>query len=95
MSAQDKKAVAGECDLCGGTGEVQITPYGQPDSHSDVFGCPACIQADRDEAERQRDQLLAALKSAKHMLERDYIDDAKMAVIEKCDAAIEAVEGGA
>lgn len=33
-------------------------------------------------------ELLEALKSAKHMLERDFIDGAKMAVIEKCDAAI-------
>ena len=56
------------------------------------------LQAGDDEIaalRQQRDKLLAALKSAKHMLERDYIDDAKMAVIEKCDAAIEAVEGGA
>ena len=36
----------------------------------------------------QRDDLLAALKSAHWMLTRDYIDDAKMAVVEKCDAAI-------
>jgi hypothetical protein len=35
--------------------------------------------------------LLAALKSAKHMLERDPIDAAKMAVITKCgDALMEA-----
>ncbi len=41
----------------------------------------------------QRDSLLAALRSAKHMLTRDYIDDAKMAVIEKCDTAITEVTG--
>lgn len=47
----------------------------------------------RADVERERDQLLSALKSAKHMLERDYIDDAKMRVVEQCDAAIEAVKG--
>lgn len=39
--------------------------------------------------------LLAALRSAHHMLTRDYIDDAKMAVIEKCDAAIASATGEA
>lgn len=36
--------------------------------------------------------LVAALKSAHHMLTRDYIDDAKMKVIEKCEAAIAKAE---
>lgn len=52
-----------DCHLCGGTGEVSITPYGQPDEAMDVFGCPACIQADRDEAERQNTLLRAALEA--------------------------------
>lgn len=39
--------------------------------------------------------LLAALRSAHHMLTRDYIDDAKMAVIEMCDAAIQKATGAA
>lgn len=41
----------------------------------------------------QRDELLAALKTAKWMLERDYIDDQKMAVINKCDDAIAKATG--
>lgn len=43
----------------------------------------------------QRDELLEALKTAKWMLERDYIDDQKMAVINKCDEAIEKATAGA
>ena len=50
------------CELCGGSGEVIITPYGAPDSQAAIYGCPMCIQADRDKAEQQRDELLAALK---------------------------------
>lgn len=38
-------------------------------------------------------ELFDALRSAHHMLTRDYIDDAKMAVIEKCDAAIAKATG--
>ena len=34
----------------------------------------------------------AALKTAQWMLERDYIDDQKMAVIDKCRNAMAAVE---
>lgn len=53
------------CDLCGGSGEVEITPFGRPDDERDSFGCPACVAAERDEeiAEltEQRDKLLAAL----------------------------------
>ncbi len=41
----------------------------------------------------QRDELLAALKTAKWMLERDYIDDQKMAVINKCNDVIAKAEG--
>lgn len=37
--------------------------------------------------------LFDALRSAHHMLCRDFIDDAKMAVIEKCDAAIAKATG--
>lgn len=53
------------------------------------------VEQERDQFQQQRDQLLAALKSAKHMLERDHIDPAKMAVIEQCDAAIAAVKAEA
>ena len=70
------------CSLCGGTGEVQITPYGQADSHADVFGCPACIQADRDEAERERDQLQARvneLESQQFSWRVAYLDERKKA----------------
>lgn len=38
-------------------------------------------------------RLLAALKDAKHMLERDPIDDAKYKVIEKCQNLIDELEG--
>lgn len=54
------------CDLCGGSGEVEITPFGRPDDERDSFGCPACIAAERDEEiaelRQQRDKLLAALE---------------------------------
>ncbi len=50
-----------ECPLCQGSGEVDITPIGEPDSERSSYGCPMCIAADRDEAEQQRDKLLAAL----------------------------------
>lgn len=52
-----------DCHLCGGTGEVQITPHAQPEGRADYFGCPACIQADRDEAERQNALLRVALEA--------------------------------
>jgi len=38
--------MSNECELCGGSGEVEITPAGK--EKPDVFGCPACIQRDRD-----------------------------------------------
>ena len=38
-------------------------------------------------------ELLETLKLAKWMLERDYVDPQKMAVIEKCDDAIAKAEG--
>ena len=41
------------------------------------------------------EELLEALKTAKWMLERDYIDDQKMRVIEKCDALIDKAEAQA
>lgn len=50
------------CELCGGSGEVITTPYGMSDKHAANYGCPICIQADRDKAEQQRDELLEALK---------------------------------
>jgi multidrug resistance efflux pump len=46
-------------------------------------------QLDRAEkAEAEVERLRAALETAKWMLERDYIDDFKMAVIRKCEAAL-------
>ena len=38
-------------------------------------------------------ELLEALRSAHHMLTRDYIDPAKMAVVYKCSEAIELATG--
>lgn len=38
-------------------------------------------------------ELLLALDAAKWMLERDYIDDQKMAVIRKCEEAIAKATG--
>jgi hypothetical protein len=38
-------------------------------------------------------EMLAALKMAKWMLERDYIDPQKMKVIEMCDVAITKAQG--
>lgn len=48
---------------------------------------------DAETAIEQRDALLVALRAAHHMLTRDYIDDAKMAIVEQCDAAIAKAEG--
>lgn len=63
MSKHDQE----NCHLRGGNGEVLITPYGDPDGKSDYFGCPMCIQADRDEAEAERDELLAALRRISYL----------------------------
>ena len=41
-----------------------------------------------DELEAEVERLREALKTATWMLERDYIDDQKMAVIRKCEAAL-------
>lgn len=38
-------------------------------------------------------ELLAAVRSAHHMLTRDYIDPAKLVVIEKCSAAFAKATG--
>ncbi len=38
-------------------------------------------------------EMLAALQEAHHMLRRDLIDDAKLAIIEQCAAAIEKATG--
>lgn len=43
-----------DCPLCAGSGEVNITPVGAPDSEQGTYGCPLCIAAERDEAEDQR-----------------------------------------
>lgn len=58
-----------DCPLCGGTGEVDITPYGEPDSETESYGCPICIQAQRDAAEQRCEELLHACKEAKKWLE--------------------------
>lgn len=41
------------CPLCGGSGEVSIVPYGEPDNQSDWYGCPICLQREYD-GERER-----------------------------------------
>ncbi len=46
-------------------------------------------------AVNNHEALFSALKSAKWMLERDFIDPQKLEIIRKCDAAIEAVTGDA
>lgn len=94
MMNQSKQPYDGsDCPLCGGIGEVSITPDGAPDAEADTYGCPVCIAGGRDEeiaqlrqeleqtserfqrahllasqwqqraeqAERQRDELLALL----------------------------------
>lgn len=35
-----------DCDVCGGSGEVEITAA---DGKADYFGCPACIAREKDE----------------------------------------------
>lgn len=52
------------CPLCGGAGEVMITPYGMPDKHAAHYGCPFCIQEDRDKAERELAQLKKSIAAA-------------------------------
>lgn len=37
-----------DCPLCGGCGEVTITPHDGSDGDADSYGCPRCIQAERD-----------------------------------------------
>lgn len=57
MEESKQKLGGDDCHLCGGCGEVAFVPAGDPECRQDVFGCPGCIQAERDEAIRQRDQL--------------------------------------
>lgn len=82
------------CDLCGGSGEVEITPFGRPDDERDSFGCPACIAAERDkeiaELRQQRDKLLAALTE---IAELDILKYHHAYAIAK--GAIAEVKGGA
>ena len=53
------------------------------------------LLAENETLKVDRDELLKALKVAKWMLERDYIDDPKMQVIKRCDATIAKMEGRA
>lgn len=69
MNADSKKVGGDDCYLCGGSGEVVFTPAGDPESQQDCFGCPGCMQADRDEAIGQRNHLLAELEKALDSLE--------------------------
>jgi predicted urease superfamily metal-dependent hydrolase len=46
------------------------------------------VEQNTAELKAEVERLRAALKTAKWMLERDYIDDQKMAVIRKCEAAL-------
>lgn len=43
--------MAEECKLCGGSGEVTITPDGAPDVDADIYDCPACMERERAELE--------------------------------------------
>lgn len=58
-----------DCELCGGSGQVNITPIGEPDAKPDYFGCPMCMEAEhedkvaglQDEIERLRKELASKL----------------------------------
>jgi hypothetical protein len=67
-----------------------IKPFPNREHH--VKWCASVAHPDMQLIEAAPD-LLEALKTAKWMLERDYIDNAKLAVIEKCDAAIAKTTG--
>lgn len=69
MSENELKVGGDDCHLCGGCGEVAFAPAGDPEYKQDVFGCPGCMQAERDEAIRQRDQLLSALEDSLRLIE--------------------------
>lgn len=62
-----------------------------PDGHCCLSGC-AEDRAIVDHSLLALDAVVAALKTAQWMLARDYIDDQKMAVIDKCRAALESAE---
>lgn len=68
MNADSKKVGGDDCYLCGGIGEVAFVPVGAPDCEQDVFGCPGCIQAERDEAISQRDELQSQLSNERASL---------------------------
>jgi hypothetical protein len=57
MEESKQKLGGDDCHLCGGSGEVAFVPFGAPDCEQDVFGCPGCIQAERDQLQAERDQL--------------------------------------
>lgn len=48
---QDPEGINTECRLCHGSGEVTITPAGAGDKEADAYGCPLCIERERDETE--------------------------------------------
>lgn len=50
-----------DCALCGGSGEVTITPVGGYDGKANQFGCPVCIQ-------RELETEIAKLKEALDVL---------------------------
>lgn len=58
-----------DCPLCGGCGEVTIVPHGGADGDADSYGCPMCIQAERDaEIEELRAQNAALVAALERML---------------------------
>lgn len=57
-----------ECKLCGGTGEVTVTPCGAPDEDADSFGCPCCITKERDEGEAKLNARIAELERVQNKL---------------------------
>lgn len=64
-----------ECKLCGGLGEVTITPYGAPDWDADIYGCHCCIERERNEDE-------VKLKARIAELERQLAESRDFAVSE-------------
>lgn len=83
-----------DCPLCGGVGELSITPYGAPESEAGTYGCPICIAGERDdeidELQAKYGQLVEALKlstenAGKLVFQRDQL----LGALEQLTEAVE------
>ena len=76
-------------DLAAAIAKVEVEPVDMAELKQDNRALRALIER----LESEHDEMLKALRSASWMLQRDYIDTQKAAVIEQCEAAIAKATG--